>query len=100
MKCHAGVEIPSGKPCPKCKAGLGEVCWPGINADLAELTQLRSAVREFLEAEVAVEQEAKRAEANGGKGWSTAPVVRRIYAVTALEKLAPPVTNGDRGAAT
>jgi len=41
MKCHAGVEFPSGKPCPKCGAGLGEVCWPGINADLLEVVQLR-----------------------------------------------------------
>lgn len=42
MKCHAGVEFPSGKPCPKCNAKLGEVCWPGINADLAELPGLRT----------------------------------------------------------
>jgi hypothetical protein len=41
MKCHAGVEFPSGKPCPKCGAGPGEVCWPGINADLLEVVQLR-----------------------------------------------------------
>lgn len=41
MKCHAGVEFPSGKPCPKCGAGRGEVCWPGINADLLEVVQLR-----------------------------------------------------------
>ncbi len=41
MKCHAGVEFPSGKPCPKCNAGLGDVCWPGINADLLEVVQLR-----------------------------------------------------------
>lgn len=41
MKCHAGVEFPSGTPCPKCKAELGEVCWPGINADLLELARLR-----------------------------------------------------------
>ena len=50
MKCHAGVEFPSGKPCPKCGASLGEVCWPGINADLAELPNLRaieSAARDY-----------------------------------------------------
>ncbi len=41
MKCHAGVEFPSGKPCPQCNAKLGEVCWPGINADLLEVVQLR-----------------------------------------------------------
>src|SRR5690348_6874990 len=41
MKCHAGVEFPSGKPCPRCNAELGEVCWPGINADLAELPEVR-----------------------------------------------------------
>ncbi len=41
MKCHAGVEFESGKPCPKCNAKLGEVCWPGINADLLEVVQLR-----------------------------------------------------------
>jgi hypothetical protein len=41
MKCHAGVEFESGKPCPKCHAKLGEVCWPGINADLLEVVQLR-----------------------------------------------------------
>ena len=44
MKCHAGVEFPSGKPCPKCNAKLGEVCWPGINADLLELGRLRAAL--------------------------------------------------------
>jgi hypothetical protein len=42
MKCHAGVEYPSGAPCPKCGAKFGEVCWPGINADLAEVASLRS----------------------------------------------------------
>jgi hypothetical protein len=41
MKCHAGVEFTSGKPCPKCGAKLGEVCWPGINADLLEVVSLR-----------------------------------------------------------
>jgi len=41
MKCHAGVEFESGKPCPKCGAKLGEVCWPGINSDLLEVAQLR-----------------------------------------------------------
>lgn len=41
MKCHAGVEFPSGTPCPKCNAKLGEVCWPGINADLLEMARLR-----------------------------------------------------------
>jgi hypothetical protein len=95
MKCHAGVEFPSGAPCPKCKAGLGEVCWPGINNDLAELVQLKAAVREFIDAEAAVEAEAKRAEANGGKGWSSAPVVRRLYAVAGLAKFAPALPNGD-----
>lgn len=44
MKCHAGVEFESGKPCPKCHAKLGEVCWPGINADLLELARLREFV--------------------------------------------------------
>lgn len=42
MKCHAGVEFKSGQPCPKCNAKLGEVCWPGINADLVELPRLRA----------------------------------------------------------
>ena len=41
MKCHAGVEFESGKPCPKCKAKPGEVCWPGINKDLLEVAELR-----------------------------------------------------------
>ena len=44
MKCYAGVEFPDGKPCPKCKAELGEVCWPGINRDLLELPKLRKAL--------------------------------------------------------
>jgi hypothetical protein len=43
MKCHAGVEFLNGAPCPKCHANLGEVCWPGINADLLELARLREA---------------------------------------------------------
>lgn len=47
MRCHAGVEIPSGKPCPKCNAKLGEVCWPGINADLLELVRLRRKMEEI-----------------------------------------------------
>jgi len=42
MKCHAGVEYPSGKPCPKCGAKLGEVCWPGINQDLMDVQRLRT----------------------------------------------------------
>jgi len=42
MKCHAGVEFPNDAPCPKCNAKLGEVCWPGINADLIELPRLRA----------------------------------------------------------
>jgi hypothetical protein len=41
MKCHGGVEFPNGKPCPKCGAKLGEVCWPGINRDLADVKKLR-----------------------------------------------------------
>jgi hypothetical protein len=41
MKCLAGVEFPNGKPCPKCKAALGDVCWPGINAELLEAVRLR-----------------------------------------------------------
>lgn len=42
MKCHAGVEFESGKPCPKCNAKLGEVCWPGINKDLMDVQKLRT----------------------------------------------------------
>jgi hypothetical protein len=41
MKCHAGIEFASGSTCPKCNAKLGEVCWPGINRDLADLPLLR-----------------------------------------------------------
>lgn len=44
MKCHAGVEFPQGKPCPKCGAGLGDVCWPGINQDLHDVKKLRDFV--------------------------------------------------------
>lgn len=47
MKCHAGVEFESGKPCPRCNAKLGEVCWPGINADLIEVVELRKEVANF-----------------------------------------------------
>lgn len=47
MKCHAGVEYPSGKPCPKCGAKLGEVCWPGINRDLMDVKKLRDALTEL-----------------------------------------------------
>lgn len=53
MKCHAGVEFPSGKPCPKCNAKLGEVCWPGINADLLELARLRKEIGRLKEIETA-----------------------------------------------
>jgi hypothetical protein len=41
MRCLAGVEFEGGKPCPECGAKLGEVCWPGINADLLEVAKLR-----------------------------------------------------------
>jgi len=47
MRCHAGVEFESGKPCPECGAKLGEVCWPGINADLLEVVQLRKQIVNF-----------------------------------------------------
>lgn len=40
-KCHAGVELPRNGKCPRCGAGLGDVCWPGINNDLLELNKLR-----------------------------------------------------------
>lgn len=46
MKCHAGVEFKSGKPCPKCGAKLGEVCWPGINADLIANKKMKAALEE------------------------------------------------------
>jgi hypothetical protein len=48
MKCHAGVEFKAGSDCPRCKAKLGEVCWPGINADLLELTKLRTALHRIV----------------------------------------------------
>lgn len=47
MKCHAGIEFESGKPCPKCNAKLGEVCWPGINADLLELPKVKKALQKI-----------------------------------------------------
>jgi hypothetical protein len=49
MKCHAGVEFESGKPCPRCHAKLGEVCWPGVNADLLELARLRKGIQNYLD---------------------------------------------------
>lgn len=48
MKCHAGIEFPSGKPCPKCNAKMGEVCWPGINSDLLEVVRLRAAIKTIM----------------------------------------------------
>lgn len=51
-----------------------------------ELENLKAAVREFLDAEEAVEAEGRRAEANGGKGWSSAPVVRRTYAIAEMRR--------------
>lgn len=51
MKCLAGVEFEGGKPCPECGAKLGEVCWPGINAELREVVQLRKALQEISELE-------------------------------------------------
>lgn len=44
-KCHAGVELPPKGNCPQCGAGLGDVCWPGINNDLHELNKLRDFVK-------------------------------------------------------
>jgi hypothetical protein len=62
---------------------------------------LRDAVAEFLAAEDEVEREAARAEAKGGLGWSSAPIVRRIHAVTALRALSaapqPPPTQSGEG---
>jgi len=57
MKCHAGVEFPSGKPCPKCDAKLGEVCWPGINAGLLELVRLRSALKAIVREAAAIKRD-------------------------------------------
>jgi hypothetical protein len=57
MKCHAGVEFPSGKPCPKCNAKLGEVCWPGIRADLLELVRLRSALETLIRDAEAIQRD-------------------------------------------
>lgn len=48
MKCHAGVKFESGKPCPRCGAKLGDVCWPGINADLRELARLQAATKTII----------------------------------------------------
>lgn len=54
MKCHAGVEFANGKTCPKCKAGFGDVCWPGINEALLQSDRWRKraaaaeAVLEFI----------------------------------------------------
>jgi hypothetical protein len=62
-----------------------------LRADLLacsdKIELLREAIVEFLAAEDEVEAEARRAEANGGLGWSTAPTARRIYAVKALREL-------------
>jgi hypothetical protein len=57
MKCHAGIEFPQGKPCPKCGAKLGEVCWPGINADLLELVRLRSALKDIVQQSAAIKRD-------------------------------------------
>lgn len=54
------------------------------------MSELAALVREFLEAEDAVEAEARRAEKNGGRGWSSAPVIRRHYAVAALREATSP----------
>jgi hypothetical protein len=48
---------------------------------------LDEAVKEFLAAEDAVEAEARRAEQPGANAWSSAPVVRRSYAVAKLREL-------------
>ena len=47
--------------------------------------ELVEAVREYLESLDAVDTEAERAEANGGKGWSSAPVVASMIAKRRVE---------------
>ena len=68
MKCHAGVEFQSGKPCPKCGAKLGEVCWPGINADLLEVVSLRDRLKRADAAWVLLNRWENIAK-NGGEKW-------------------------------
>lgn len=50
-----------------------------------ETRQILDLVREFLAAEDEVERAAARA--NAGGAWSSAPTVRRMYAVKALREL-------------
>lgn len=56
---------------------------PDANGRLSfyeRMTNAEFALREVLDAMDAVDAEAERAEANGGKGWSSAPVVRLLHA--------------------
>jgi hypothetical protein len=112
MKCHAGVEFPSGEPCPECGAELGEACWPGINADLLEVKELRKQIvnlrgalafihnsteegaikhRDYDHLAISVYSVAK--EALDGK------FVDDMHAAEVYDKLYPraSVTSGDRG---
>jgi hypothetical protein len=77
MKCHAGVEFESGKPCPKCHATLGEVCWPGINADLLELPRLRKALESII-------REAAAIKADPNWPGEAMEVADRLYKIAAL----------------
>lgn len=76
MKCHAGVEFASGKPCPKCGAGLGEVCWLGINADLLELAKLREENARLREAAKVIPDESQEVRVFDGDG-KTCPTCGR-----------------------
>lgn len=59
--------------------------WVHVNKYVAaEIERLRGLAREVIEAEDEVRREARRAEKRNGAGWSSAPTVRRIYAMRAL----------------
>lgn len=61
-----------------------------------EVERLKGAIQSFIQAEDEVEAEARRAEANGGLGWSSAPTVRRVFAVKGLRKLLSQGGDGER----
>lgn len=55
-----------------------------LKARRTEIETLRALAREVIDADDEVEREAKRAARNNGAGWSSAPSVRRLYAMKAL----------------
>ncbi len=90
MKCLAGVEFSHGAPCPKCDAKLGEVCWPGINAELLELARLRVEIEQLRSINAQPEPDSEAIKLVYVKRWRTIVKLPAKYADEIVEALRAP----------